>query len=371
MIKERAVLAKHIEAYFDYMGKMGASDLHLASGAPANLRIHGEMQPIGDQVLTAPQIVTMLKEIMSVEDIRKLGTLKNMDFAVQWNDPGPVFGKRYRANVFIQKNGPNIVFRAITTKIPTFAELGLPKDLLRFTQFHQGLVLVTGATGSGKTSTLAALINHINETRAAHIITVEDPIEYVHTNKKSLINQRELGRDVESFPLALKGALREDPDVILIGELRDLETIQLAVTAAETGHVVFGTMHTNSASKTIDRIIDSFPAEQQAQVRTMLSESLKGVVAQQLIPRADGKGRVAALEILIGNLPMANLIREAKTFQIPSMIQVSKSQGMILMDDYVQDLLNRGLITKEEAIPRMVGKPQPPELAQASRIGAR
>ena len=358
-------MAKHIEAYFDYMAKMGASDLHLPSGAPPILRIHGQMQPIGETALTAAQVVTMLKEVMSLEDIRKLGSVKNLDFAVQWNDPGPVFGKRFRANAFIQKNGPNIVFRAINTKIPSFAELGLPKDLLKFTTFHQGLILVTGATGSGKTSTLAALINHINENRAAHIITVEDPIEYVHTNKKSLINQRELGRDTESFQMALKGALREDPDVILIGELRDLETIQLAVTAAETGHIVFGTMHTNSASKTIDRIIDSFPTDQQAQVRTMLSESLKGVVAQQLIPRANGKGRVAALEILVGNLPMANLIREAKTFQIPSMIQVSRNQGMILMDDYINDLLNRGEITAAEATIRMVGKPQPPEPAKS------
>jgi twitching motility protein PilT len=360
-------VSKHIEAYFKYMHDQSASDLHIASGSPPMIRRYGDMVPIGNQALTAGQVVTMMKEIMSVDEIRKLAALKNVDFGVQWNDPGPLQGRRYRGNAYIQKNGPNLCFRAITTRVPSLQDLGLPQDLAKFAHFHQGLILVTGATGSGKSSTMAALINIINETRKGHIITVEDPIEFVHQSKNCLVNQREVGRDVESFQLALKGALREDPDVILVGELRDLETIQLAVTAAETGHVVFGTLHTNSAAKTIDRLIDSFPAEQQSQVRTMLSESLRGVIAQQLVPRADGKGRIAAVEVLVGNLPVANLIREGKTFQLPMMMQIGRAQGMVLMDDYLMDLLKQGLISEEEARARMVGKAQ----ADQAKSGAR
>lgn len=354
-------MSKHIEAYFKYMHDQSASDLHMASGSVPMIRKFGDMVPIGNQVLAPGQIVTMMKEVMAVEDIRRLAQVKNVDFAVSWTDPGPLQGRRYRANAYIQKNGPNMCFRAITSKIPHLADLGLPADLAKFAHFHQGLILVTGATGSGKSSTMAALINIINESRKGHIITIEDPIEFVHQNKSCLVNQREVGRDVESFQLALKGALREDPDVILVGELRDLETIQLAVTAAETGHVVFGTLHTNSAAKTIDRLIDSFPAEQQSQVRTMLSESLRGVIAQQLVPRADGKGRVAAIEVLIGNLPVANLIREGKTFQLPMMMQIGRAQGMVLMDDYLMELCKQGLITEEDARSRMVGKSEQPK----------
>jgi twitching motility protein PilT len=349
-------VSKHIEAYFKYMHDQNASDLHLASGSLPMIRKYGDMTPIGNQPLGPGQIVTMMKEVMSVDEIRRLAQVKNVDFAVAWNDPGPLQGRRYRGNAYIQKNGPNMCFRAITSRVPTLQDLGLPQDLARFCDYHSGLILVTGATGSGKSSTMAALINIINESRKGHIITVEDPIEFVHSSKNCLVNQREVGRDVESFQLALKGALREDPDVILVGELRDLETIQLAVTAAETGHVVFGTLHTNSAAKTIDRLIDSFPAEQQSQVRTMLSESLRGVVAQQLVPRADGKGRVAAIEVLIGNLPVANLIREGKTFQLPMMMQIGRSQGMTLMDDYLMDLVKQGLITEEDARSRLTGK---------------
>lgn len=349
-------MSKHIEAYFKYMHDQSASDLHIASGAIPMIRKYGEMVPIGNQPLGPGQVVTMMKEVMPVDDIRKLATVKNVDFAVSWSDPGPLQGRRYRGNAYIQKNGPNLCFRAITSKIPTLRELGLPEDLGKMADHHQGLILVTGATGSGKSSTMAAIINLINESRRGHIITIEDPIEFVHQSKKCLVNQREVGRDVESFQLALKGALREDPDVILVGELRDLETIQLAVTAAETGHVVFGTLHTSSAAKTIDRLIDSFPGEQQSQVRTMLSESLRGVIAQQLVPRADGKGRVAAIEVLIGNLPVANLIREGKTFQLPMMMQIGRAQGMCLMDDYLNDLVKQGLITEEDARARYQGK---------------
>lgn len=349
-------MSKHIEAYFKYMHDQNASDLHIASGSVPMIRRYGDMIPIGEQPLAPAQVVTMMKEVVPVEELRRLAQVKNIDFGVSWNDPGPLQGRRYRGNAYIQKNGPNMCFRAITTKVPSLADLGLPADLGKFCEFHQGLILVTGATGSGKTSTMAALINIINESRKGHIITIEDPIEYVHSSKSCLVNQREVGKDVESFQLALKGALREDPDVILVGELRDLETIQLAVTAAETGHVVFGTLHTNSAAKTIDRLIDSFPAEQQAQVRTMLSESLRGVIAQQLVPRIDGKGRVAAVEVLVGNLPVANLIREGKTYQLPMMMQIGRAQGMVLMDDYLMDLVKQGLISEEEARGRMVGK---------------
>lgn len=320
------------------------------------IRLHGDMIPIGEQPLSAAQVITMMKEVISTETILKLKTAKNLDFALQWQDPGPIEGQRYRCNAFMQKNGPNMVFRTISTRVPSLSDLGLPDDLARFTDYHQGLILVTGATGSGKSSTVAALINIINESRNSHIITIEDPVEFVHQNKKCLINQREVGRDVESFNMALKGALREDPDVILVGELRDLETIQLAVTAAETGHVVFGTLHTNSAPKTIDRIIDSFPPEQQAQIRTMLSESLRGVIAQQLVPRADGKGRVAAVEVLVGTPAVANMIREGKAFQLGTVMQVSRNLGMILMDDYLRELANKGLITEDEAKARSSAK---------------
>ena len=349
-------MAKYIEAYFKYLFDRGGSDLHISSGAKPMIRLHGDMIAISEQPLTAPQVITMMKEVISTEDILKLKTLKNIDFALQWTEPGPMEGKRYRGNAFIQKNGPNMVFRAITTKIPYLKDLGLPQDLERFTQFHQGLILVTGATGCGKSSTVAALINIINESRDAHIITIEDPIEFVHPNKRCLINQREVGKDVESFALALKGALREDPDVILVGELRDLETMSLAVTAAETGHVVFGTLHTSSAAKTVDRMIDSFPVEQQAQIRTMLAESIKGIIAQQLVPRADGKGRVAAVEVLVGTPPVANMIREGKAFQLGTVMQVGRLSGMVLMDDYLKELHSKGLITEEDMTSRLVSK---------------
>lgn len=349
-------MAKYIEAYFKYLSDRGGSDLHIASGARPMIRLHGDMVAISDQPLSAPQVITMMKEVLPNEEILKLKTLKNVDFAVQWNDPGPIEGKRYRGNAYIQKNGPNMVFRAISTRIPYLKDLGLPDDLERFTHFHKGLILVTGATGSGKSSTVAALLNIINENRNAHIITIEDPIEFVHPNKKCLVNQREVGKDVESFELALKGALREDPDVILVGELRDLETMSLAITAAETGHVVFGTLHTSSAAKTVDRLIDSFPVEQQAQIRTMLSESIRGIIAQQLVPRADGKGRVAAIEVLMGTAPVANMIREGKAFQLGTVMQVGRSQGMVLMDDYLRELHGKGLITQEDMESRLASK---------------
>ncbi|HCW93364.1 MAG TPA: type IV pili twitching motility protein PilT, partial [Flexistipes sinusarabici] len=249
----------------------------------------------------------------------------------------------------MQKRGACAVFRLIPSKILTADDLGLPNQVLKFAKLSRGLVLVTGPTGSGKSTTLAAIIDYINKSRKEHILTIEDPVEFVHHSQGCLINHREVETHTESFSAALRAALREDPDVILVGELRDLETIELAITAAETGHLVFGTLHTNSAAKTVDRIIDAFPSGQQAQIRAMLSESLKGVIAQQLLKKADGKGRVAALELLIVNSAIANLIREGKTFQIPSMIQTGKGDGMQLMDQAIMEFLMNKTITPQEA----------------------
>jgi twitching motility protein PilT len=255
---------------------------------------------------------------------------------------------RFRANVFCGRLGMSAVFRLIPTQILTVEQLGLPPTVLRFTTYKKGLIVVTGATGSGKSTTLAALIDHINKTEQVHILTVEDPIEFVHTSQKSLINQREVGRHTRSFASALRAALREDPDIILVGEMRDLETIELAITAAETGHLVFGTLHTSSAAKTVDRIINVFPTGQQEQIRAMLAESLKGVIAQNLLKTVDGK-RCAALEILAVTVAVSNLIREGKTFQIPSVIQTGKAEGMQLMDQAIQALVAAKKVTLEEA----------------------
>jgi twitching motility protein PilT len=257
---------------------------------------------------------------------------------------------RFRANVLVQGRGLAAVFRVIPAKIRTLDELGMPKVLKELASRERGLIVVTGPTGSGKSTTLAAMIDHVNETRRGHILTIEDPVEFVHESKKCLINQREVGPHTESFAAALRAALREDPDVILVGELRDLETTSLAISAAETGHVVFGTLHTNSAAKTIDRIIDIFPSGQQSQVRTMLSESLEGVVAQTLLPTKDGKGRVAALEVLIGVPALRNLIREDKTAQILSVIQTGANQGMQSLDQSLRELFMAGKLSREEVM---------------------
>ena len=260
----------------------------------------------------------------------------------------PELEARFRANVFQGRLGISAVFRFIPTQIKSMKELGLPESLTRFTDLSKGLVLVTGATGSGKSTTLAAMVDYINATRRDHILTIEDPIEFVYPTRKALINQREVGPNTESFATALKAALREDPDVVLVGEMRDLETIELAITAAETGHLVFGTLHTSSAAKTVDRIINVFPMGQQAQIRAMLAESLQGVISQSLIP-AMGGGRVAALEILIGTNAVSNLIREGKTFQIPGIIQTGKREGMVSLEQAVRTLMEAGRISREEA----------------------
>jgi len=333
-----------IDRLFQIMAERKGSDLHISVGAPPIIRIHGDLTRITPNVLPQEETKKLLYEIMSPYQQKRFEDEKEIDFA--YSVPG--IG-RFRANVFLQNRGIAAVFRIIPEKILTIEELQSPPQLLNFAKLHKGLVLCTGPTGSGKSTTLAALIDYVNRTRADHIITIEDPIEFVHPNKKCLVNQRELGSHTDSFAAALRSALREDPDVILVGELRDQETIQLALTAAETGHLVFGTLHTSSAPKTVDRIIDVFPAGQQGQIRTQLSETLKGVIAQTLLKRKDG-GRIAAVEILVGNAAIANLIREGKTFQIPSILQTSKGEGMQTLDMALLDLYERNLITAETCL---------------------
>ncbi len=333
-----------IDALFTYMIENNASDLHLSTGTKPKIRKHGELEELDQPVLTNDHLRALLFEIATEAQQKIFLDRKDLDFAYEIPDVA-----RFRANYFEQKRGMGAVFRVIPTKILSMQDLGLPDQILRLTQLSRGLVLVTGPTGSGKSTTLAAIIDYININRKDHILTIEDPIEFVHMNKSCLVNHREIGTHTESFAAALRAALREDPDVILVGEMRDLETIELAITAAETGHLVFGTLHTSSAAKTIDRIIDAFPAGQQAQIRTMLSESLKGVLCQQLLRRTDKPGRLAALEILFCKTAIANLIREGKTFQIPSVMQTSKGEGMQLLDQAIMDFLMQKKIAPDEA----------------------
>lgn len=333
-----------IDDLFRLMVEQKASDLHVTSGAPPYLRVHGMMSPLNYRQLTSQDVQGLIFEILNEKQKKAFVEKWELDFAYVLEGVG-----RFRCNIFMQRKGLGAVFRTIPEKIKSATELNLPQTIVDLVEHDRGLVLVTGPTGSGKSTTLAAMIQHINATREAHIITVEDPIEFVHPNLKSLVNQREVGAHTKSFSNALKASLREDPDIILVGELRDLETVSLALTAAETGHLVFGTLHTNSAVKTIDRIIDVFPAAQQAQIRAMLSESLRGVVAQTLFTRADKMGRVAAFEVLKGTRAVANLIREGKNHQIASIMQTSASQGMVLFEKYLDDLVKKGLILDADA----------------------
>ena len=333
-----------IDDLFRLMVDQKASDLHLTSGAPPYLRIHGGMVPLNYRELSSQDVQGLIFEILT-EKQKKLFVEKwELDCAYTLQGVG-----RFRCNIFMQRKGLAAVFRIIPEKILTAKELDLPPGVMEIIDCDRGLILVTGPTGSGKSTTLSALIHHINMTRDSHILTVEDPIEFVHQNIKSLVNQREVGSHTKSFANALKSALREDPDILLVGELRDLETISLALTAAETGHVVFATLHTNSAAKTIDRIIDVFPAGQQQQIRTMLAESLRGVVAQTLFPKADGTGRIAAYEIMRNTKAISNLIREGKIHQIHSAMQTGQSSGMILFEKYIDDLVRRGKISIHDA----------------------
>ena len=319
-----------IDAFFNLMFEQKASDLHMASGNPPMLRINGELQRVDYPPLESDSLKTMLYEIAPDYKIKQFEETGDVDFGYEI----PKIS-RFRVNFFNQKNGIGAVFRQIPSRVLSFEdfekfEAPLPAVLKKFCKLNRGLVVVTGPTGSGKSTTLAAMVDYCNKNRKDHIITVEDPIEFVHESKSSLVNHREVGIHTKSFAAALRGALREDPDILLVGEMRDLETIELAITAAATGHLVFGTLHTQSASKTVDRIIDVFPADQQNKIRQTLSEAMKGVVAQTLFKRSDKKGRIAAFEILVFNTAIANLVREGKTHQIPGMIQVGKKLGTIL-----------------------------------------
>jgi twitching motility protein PilT len=335
-----------VDELFKLMLDQGASDLHITSGAPPYLRLHGDMVPMNFKNLSNQDVQGLIFEILTEKQKKVFIEKWELDFAYT---PTGGLG-RFRCNVFMQRKGLGAVFRTIPEKIKTPQELGLPQALIDMCEVDKGLILVTGPTGSGKSTTLAALIHHINMTKEAHIITVEDPIEFVHQNIKCLVNQREVGTHTKAFANALKSALREDPDILLVGELRDLETIALALTAAETGHLVLGTLHTNSASKTIDRIIDVFPEGQQQQIRTMLSESLRGVVAQALFSKADGTGRVAAYEIMRNTKAIANLVREGKTHQIHSAMQTGGKYGMVLFEKCLDDLVKKGKIKKSDML---------------------
>lgn len=322
--------------------KNKASDLHLSTGNPPLMRVHGDMLTVDMPSLTADEIKTLIYSIMTEQQRSDYERDYEIDFSISFGTD-----MRFRVNAFNTIYGPAAVFRTIPTKILSLEDLKTPKVLERLCNLHKGLILVTGPTGSGKSTTLAAMINHINQNMHKHILTVEDPVEFVHKSKKSLVNQREVGASTKSFAKALKSALREDPDIILVGEMRDLETIQLAMTAAETGHLVMGTLHTSSAAKTIDRIIDVFPAEDKEMVRAMLSVSLEAVIAQTLLKKADGSGRVAAHEIMLGTPAIRNLIREAKIPQITSMIQMGSKIGMTTMRDTLNRLFSEGLISSE------------------------
>jgi len=333
-----------IDAFFKLMNEQGASDLHLVSGQPPALRIRGEMERVKFKVLDDDELKSMLYEIAPEQKVKQFEETGDVDFGYD------VLGiARYRANFFKQKYGVAAVFRQIPEEIMTAKQLGLPDVITKLASLPRGLVLVTGPTGSGKSTTLAAIIDVANRTRKDHIITVEDPIEFVHQSQGCIINHREVGVHTKTFTAALRGALREDPDIILVGEMRDLETIRLAIEAASTGHLVFSTLHTSSAPKTVDRVVEVFPATEQAQIRSTLSDGLRAVVAQVLFKRIDKKGRIPALEILIANPAVRNLIREGKTHQIPSMIQTGKKYGMQLLDDAIMDLLNKGMISPDDA----------------------
>lgn len=333
-----------IDSFFKFMKEQSASDLHLSTGNPPMLRIHGELVRVDMSPLENDDLKALVYEIAPEHKIKLFEETGDVDFGYEY----PGFA-RYRANFFNQKSGIAAVFRLIPSKVLTADELGLPPVLKKFSLLKKGLVLVTGPTGSGKSTTLAAMIDYANLQRKDHIITVEDPIEFVHRSQQCLVNHREVGVHTKGFASALRGALREDPDIILVGEMRDLETIELALTAASTGHLVFGTLHTPSAPKTIDRIIDVFPSSQQNQIRASLAESLKGVVAQNLFKRIDKPGRCAALEVLVVDAPIANLIREGKTHQIPGMMQVGKKKGNQPLDDAIMEHLRAARISPEEA----------------------
>ncbi len=340
-----------IDAFFQLMHEQGASDLHLVAGSQPILRVHGDMERVKYKALENDELKAMLYEIAPENKIKVFEETGDVDFAYEIPNLA-----RYRANYFQQKWGVGAVFREIPSTILTAEQLGLPKVITKLSMLHKGMVLVTGPTGSGKSTTLAAMMDYVNRNKKSHIITVEDPVEFVHKSQSCIVNHREVGVHTKGFKSALRGALREDPDIILVGEMRDLETIELALEAASTGHLVFGTLHTQSAAKTVDRIIDVFPAHQQSQIRTTLSESLKGVIAQNLFKRIDKKGRMAVLEVLVVTPAVSNLIREGKTFQIPSAIQTGKKFGMQSLDDAILIALEAKKISPEDAYNKAIVK---------------
>jgi len=333
-----------LSQFLTLLVKQKGSDLHLAAHSSPMIRINGDLMKIDVPALKASEMESLMREILSNDQMEELGIQKSLDFAIRPEGVG-----LFRVNVFLQRFGLSAVFRSLSETVPSIEQLKLPAICKVACGYPNGLVLITGPTGSGKSTTLASMINHINLNQRSHILTLEDPIEFRHESKRCMVNQREHGSHFTDFASALKGALREDPDVILVGELRDPETIALAITAAETGHLVFGTLHTNTAHKTVDRVIDSFPSEQQNQIRSMLSESLRLVVSQKLIPSADKKGRVAVHDILVATHAVSSLIREGKTYQIPSLMQTGRKEGMVVMDQSLLELVRGGSVDGRDA----------------------
>ena len=341
----------YIDQFFEVLVAEGASDLHIGEGQPPKMRKHGDVAPIRQEPVTREEAAYMLSEMAGPENWALFEERGDLDFAYEMDRDS-----RFRCNFLKQANGYGAVFRLIPTKIASLAELGVPEVVKEFGHLRGGLVLVTGPTGSGKSTTLAALVDYINENFARHIVTIEEPIEFVHENKRSIITQREVPGNAASFPAGLKAALRQDADIVLVGEMRDLETISLALTAAETGLLVFGTLHTNNARKTVDRMVDVFPANKQAQARTMLANSLRGIVAQLLLKKADGSGRVAVNEILIANAAVSAIIREGASQKLQDVIVAGKAQGMQFMDDAIWALLQQGIVSPHEAFMKAIDK---------------
>lgn len=333
-----------IDELLGFTVESGASDLHISAGSIPMVRIHGRLRKLDLPPTTPEEMERLARDVLSEEQWERFEEMKEIDLSKKLGEIA-----RFRVNIFQQINGIGGVFRVIPNEIRSFEELGLPEIMKDLSLRDRGLVLLTGPTGSGKSTSLATMVDWINEYKDLHVVTIEDPIEFYHKSRNCMINQRELGANTHSFANALRSALREDPDVILVGEMRDLETISLALTAAETGHLVLATLHTSSAAKTIDRIIDIFPASQKTQVRSMLAESLEAVVSQKLLTRKDGNGRVVALEVMVANIAIRNLIREDKIFQIPSIIQASGKEGMQTLDQDLQRLMHKGMLDREMA----------------------